>query len=101
MRRLNTYLGFALVGAVAFLTACSNGGTLNLEPGARKVVSKGSPFVQVNQGGKALIVEQGQTAATGVHGYVTVQTITAKNLSGGVGQPQIILNKAQAQASQH
>jgi hypothetical protein len=66
---------------IAVLAACSNGGKLSLEPGARKVQSKGVPFVQINQGGKALIVESGKTATTGVHGWVAVQTMPTKTLT--------------------
>lgn len=86
---------FVLVGAILFLSACKGGGNLTLEPGVKKVVSKGSPFVQVNQGGKALIVESGQTATTGVHGYVSVQAISSRQLASPSGT-QLILNKTQA-----
>ena len=98
MRKLNRLQCLVLTGVALLLTACSNGGNLNLEPGAKKGNNKNSAFVTVNQGGRALIVEQGQTATSGVHGYVTVQTVKASNLSGG--QANIILNKAQAQANQ-
>jgi hypothetical protein len=77
------------------LAACSKGGNLTLEPGARIVKTKGSPFVTVNQGGKALVVEQGKTATTGVHGWVSVQAVSSRNLSSAGGNT-MVLNKAQA-----
>lgn len=77
------------------LAACSKGGNLTLEPGARIVKAKGSPFVTVNQGGKALVVEQGKTATTGVHGWVSVQAVSSRNLSSVDGNTMVI-NKAQA-----
>jgi hypothetical protein len=77
------------------LAACSKGGNLTLEPGARIVKTKGSPFVTVNQGGKALVVEQGKTATTGVHGWVSVQAVSSRNLSSVDGNTMVI-NKAQA-----
>ncbi len=97
MRKLNRLQSLLILGAALFLTACSNGGNLSLEPGAKKVTSKGSPFVTVNQGGKALLI--GGSGASEVRGYVTVQAVTAGTLSGGSGQPQVIMNKAQAQAN--
>ena len=84
-----------LLGVSLLLSACSKGGELTLEPGARIVKSSGSPYVSVNQGGKALIVEQGQSATTGVHGWVTIQAVSARNLSSGDGH-QLILNKSSA-----
>lgn len=84
-----------LAAAVATLTACSAGGDLTLEPGVRKPASGlGSPFVQVNLGGKALVIEQGKTATTGVHGWVTVQPVKASNLSSSNGTTAT-LNKTQ------
>jgi hypothetical protein len=83
------------LGASLFLAACSKGGELVLEPGAKIVKSKGSPYVSVNQGGKALIVQQGQTATTGVHGWVTIQSVSARNLTSGAGH-QMVLNKTAA-----
>lgn len=92
--------GLMLISALAFLSACSGGGTLSLEPGAKKVTSKGAPNVTVNQGGKALIVEQGQTATTGVHGYVTIQAVTARNMASvQSGGATAVLNSSQAQAN--
>lgn len=75
------------------LAACSGGGSLSLEAGARKIAIKGSPFVSLNQGGKALIVEQGKTATTGVHGWVAVQSVAQRNLTGTNGT-SLILNGA-------
>ncbi len=86
-----------LAGAVLFLAACSNGGNLTLEPGAKKVVTNASPFVQVNLGGKALVVQQGKTASTGVHGWVSINAVSSKNLTG-TGGTQMIMNKTQALA---
>ena len=77
------------------LAACSKGGNLTLEPGARIVKTKGSPFVTVNQGGKALVVEDGKTATTGVHGWVSVQAVSSRSLSSAGGNT-MVLNKAQA-----
>jgi hypothetical protein len=67
------------------LSACSNSGNLTLEPGAVQAQSQGSPFVQLNSGGQALIVEQGQTATTGVHGWVTLQPIGGGPATAGNG----------------
>ena len=93
MRNVTGALG--LLALSIMIGACSKGGQLTLEPGARIVKSKGSPFVSVNQGGKALVVEQGQTPATGVHGWVTVQTISSKNMTGAGGHA-MVLNKSSA-----
>jgi hypothetical protein len=87
--------GLTLLALSMFLGACSKGGQLTLEPNARIVKSKGSPFVTVNQGGKALVVEQGQTAATGVHGWVTVQTISSRTMTSTSGHG-MVLNKSAA-----
>lgn len=84
----------ALLGASLFLAACSKGGELVLEPGARVVKSKGSPFVSVNQGGKALIVQQGQTPATGVHGWVTIQSVSGGRHTSGTHD--MVMNKSSA-----
>lgn len=85
----------SLAAGLLVLTACSKGGNLTLEPGARIVKTKGSPYVTVNQGGKALVVEQGKTATTGVHGWVSVQAVSSRNLSS-TGGNTMVLNKAQA-----
>lgn len=85
------FKGAFLLVAVSTLTACKNGGDLSLEPGVRRpATNQSSPFVQVNQGGKALIIENGKTATTGVHGWVTVQPVTAKNLSGSNGSKIVL-----------
>ncbi len=102
MRKVNILKTLVLGGAVALLSACSNGGELTLETGAfpEVKVTKGSPFVTVNQGGKALIIEQGKTVTSGVHGYVTVQAVTAKTLASATpGGPVMILNNSQAQSA--
>lgn len=84
-----------LLGVLLFTVACSKGGNLTLEPGARRPAQKGSPFVQVNIGGKALVVEQGQTVDTGVHGWVAVNSVSHKQLSSASGHTAVI-NKASA-----
>ena len=76
------------------LVGCGNGGSLTLEPGARKVASKGSPFLRFNVGGKSLVVQAGQTPTTGVHGWVSIQPVSSKVLSAPGGD-QIYLNKDQ------
>lgn len=85
----------SIAAGMLLLAACSKGGNLTLEPGARIVKTKGSPYVTVNQGGKALVVEQGKTATTGVHGWVSVQAVSSRNLSS-TGGNTMVLNKAQA-----
>jgi hypothetical protein len=85
----------SVAAGLLLLAACSKGGNLTLEPGARIVKTKGSPYVTVNQGGKALVVEQGKTATTGVHGWVSVQAVSSRSLSS-VGGNTMVLNKAQA-----
>jgi len=82
------------LGAIVLLTACNSGGQLTLEPGARKINSKGSPFVQVNQGGKALVVETAKTPTTGVHGWVAVQAVASGKLNGG--GMNAVMNKTSA-----
>lgn len=90
--RFQVVLGFA---AVLGLSACQKGGELTLEPGANKKISKGSPFLQVNQGAKAMVVEQGQTPTTGVHGWITISPITSRSVSAMNGT-QMIMNKSTA-----
>ncbi len=91
MRRgiVHSILWLAIFG---FSAACSKGGQLTLEPGARKA-NKGSPTVKVNQGGKALVWEQGKSHTTGVHGWISVQTISAADLKNSAGTESAILNK--------
>ena len=79
-----------LASAPLLLAGCSGGGSLSLDS-VRKIAIKGSPFVSMNQGGRALIVEQGKTATTGVHGWVAVQSVAQRNLSSP-GGTSIILN---------
>lgn len=90
----NLIQGFWVMAAALFLTACNSGGQLSLESGARKS-SKASPFVQVNQGGRALIVEDGKTATTGVHGWVAVQSVASRNLTDPGGN-SMVTNKTSA-----
>ena len=75
------------------IAACSKGGRLTLEPGARIVKSTASPFLTVNQGGKALVVQVGQTPATGVHGWVTIQTVSSQRMTSPDGH-SMVLNKS-------
>lgn len=75
-----------------FLAACSKGGNLTLEPGARIVKSKGTPSLRINQGGKALVVEQGKTPANGVHGWVTVNSVSGRNVTS-VDGTNAVFNK--------
>ena len=79
-----------IIAITLFVSACSKGGELVLEPGARVGKTRGAPFLTVNQGGKALIVQQGQTPATGVHGWVSVQAVSQRNLSSTAGQTMVI-----------
>ncbi len=85
----------SLLALSMLIGACSKGGQLTLEPNARIVKSKGSPFVTVNQGGKALVVQQGQTPTTGVHGWVTIQTVSSRSMTSSSGH-NMVLNKAAA-----
>jgi hypothetical protein len=88
---------FAIIAAAMALSACKNGGDVTLESNARKVASQGSPYVQVNQGGKSLVVESGKTATTGVHGWVTVQAITSQHLQSANNNGTIlIMNRTQS-----
>lgn len=95
MMNRNAFNVAVLVAAALLLSACNNGGNLTLEPGASRGLSQGSPYVQVNQGGKALIVEQGQSASTGVHGWVSIQAIKSQDMSSNNGT-LVILNKSAA-----
>jgi predicted small lipoprotein YifL len=81
-----------LISAALLLSACGNKGNLTLEPGARKIATKGSANLTVNQGGKALIIEQGKTAETGVHGWISIQSMSARNLSSTSGHT-LFINK--------
>lgn len=87
-----------LTALVAFVSACSNGGNLTLEPGAVITKKKGSPYVTVNQGGKALVVETGKTATTGVHGWVAVQSVASRSLADSSNGNTIIVNKTNSGA---
>jgi hypothetical protein len=84
-----------LISSAIVLTACKNGGDVTLESGAHVVKSQGSPYVQVNEGGKSLIIENGKTVTTGVHGWVTVQAITSTHLSSSSGT-NLIMNRPQS-----
>ena len=82
----------ALAVALLGLTACKNSTSISLDSSARKVKAVSSPFVQINQGGKALIVETGKTATTGVHGWATLTNVAAPTLSSASGN-QIFLGR--------
>jgi hypothetical protein len=88
--------GLSLLALSMLIGACSKGGLLTLEPNARIVKSKGAPAVTVNQGGKALVVQQGETPTTGVHGWVTIQTVSSRSMNSTSGH-NMILNKTAAQ----
>jgi hypothetical protein len=88
--RFKSLRGIALIGALALATGCAKGGQLTLEPGARITKSKGTAFVSVTLGGKAFIVEQGQTADTGVHGWVSIQSVASANLTAPDGSSAVI-----------
>jgi hypothetical protein len=91
MRASNTAL---LLGLLVTTAACSKGGNLVLEPGSRPTKNSGSPFVRVNQGGKATIIQTGGfTVDNGVHAAITVQPMSAQNLTGSNGVTGVI-NKA-------
>jgi len=86
-----------LLFSLLALTACGKtGGKLTLDPDFVRNETKGSSFAEVNQGGRALLVEAGKTVTTGVHGYASVQTITAGTLKASSGGTKIILSTPQA-----
>lgn len=75
-------MGLIIILAVS-AAACSKGGNIVIEPGSRPGKLKGSPFVNVNQGGKAMIVEDGKTPTTGVHGFVNIQAVQSTIVTDG------------------
>lgn len=83
---------------VLSLTACSKGGKLVLDTsGVVKTIPKTSPVVAVDQGGKASIVQTGQTTSTGVHGYVSVQAVKARTLNSvAPGGNKAVINTPQS-----
>lgn len=89
--------GVALFIMLMTTAACSKGGNLVLEPGARAPRSKGAPAVRVNYGGAASIVQQGQTTATGVHGWVGVEVVTSSKISSASGHSATINMNPSAQ----
>jgi hypothetical protein len=96
MFKFKTVRTLTWIGLILALTACSKGGKLSLEPGAiRDFITKGSPMATVNQGG-AMVVQQGQTAKTGIHGYVTVQDVKAVTVKNTGSGHYMILNTPQA-----
>ena len=44
----------------------------------------------MNQGGRALIIEQGKTATTGVHGWVAIQSVGSGTLNAAGGGTAVI-----------
>jgi len=87
--------GLLALGTVALLAACSNGGEVTIEPSARKFLVKGTPFAQVNEGGRALIVERGKTAKTGISGWVAIQSVAATQTTDARGN-KMVINKTAA-----
>lgn len=82
----------AACGALA-LGACSNGGSLNLEShGGKKDKQQGVANMRLTSGAKVPIVESGKTVATGVHGWASVQSISAPQLDATDGT-KILLNR--------
>lgn len=90
--RVNYYWQMALAATMVILTACNNGGNLSLESGAVVTKKKGAPFVTINQGGKSLVVENGRTYENGVHGWISVQTVSSRGLADGAGS-RMVVNK--------
>ena len=91
MKVSNTAILLALLVSTA---ACSKGGNLVLEPGARAPSNKGTPFVRVTQGGHAQIIQSGHaSASTGVHASITIQPMSSHQLEGSTGHKAVI-NKA-------
>lgn len=88
---MRLYNSVGLIVATLLLAACNNGGQLTLESGARKVITKGNPYVTVNNGGKALV-----RGHNGVTGWVTIQSVAAGNLSNPSTGHQMIMNKPSA-----
>lgn len=81
-----------VLAATVLLSACSESGNMTLESGARKIATKGNPFVTVNNGGRAHM-----EGAGGVTGWVSVQAVSSGQYSStdGTGQ-RLIMNKAAA-----
>ena len=88
--------GLVLSGLVAGLAACNNGGDVVYTRNAKSRVVKGSPFAHLNEGGKALVVETGKTATTGVHGWVSVQSVAAQRATSSTEGTTMVINKAAA-----
>lgn len=86
--------GLALSVVALTLTACQNGGKISINPGARTVISSsGSPNVRINDGGAALVVQSGATPDTGVHGWISIQSVSAQNATDSNTGTTIRLNK--------
>lgn len=80
MRNAN-WKHISLAAMALLLSACTAGGNLTLEPGAVISKKKGAPGLEINQGGKALVVETGKTSTTGVHGWVTIQSMVSTQMT--------------------
>ena len=84
----------ALLTFTAVLTAgCSGGGKITFTSPKTRIEAKGSPNVSINQGGQALIVEQGKTPTTGVHGWVAIQSVASGTLTSSTGGTAVIMNR--------
>ena len=94
-KRIHGLKSQLVIALVPLFAACSKGGQLSLEAGARRLTPTSvGPLVQVNQGGKALVVEQGKTPDTGVHGWVTIQAVQSRSISSTSGGLTGTTNKA-------
>lgn len=82
--------GLVAMWAISSLAACSKGGQLDLQPGARAEKSGLAPSAAIDLGGKALIIENGYTADNGVHGWATIQTTSSAELSSSSGDGMVI-----------
>ena len=86
MEMKNLYRYFVIALLPAFI-ACSKGGSLALEhplvkgPG----ITTGKPFFTTSLGGHSMVIEQGKTKTTGVHGWVGVNAVTQTRLDSSSG----------------
>ena len=81
MKNLSRYLVLALMPA---FIACSKGGTLSLEhPITTPAKRINRPTSTTSLGGHSMVIEQGKTKTTGIHGWVGVNAVTNTTLTGG------------------